>query len=323
MLRMADTERTDKKIARIAGGQHGLVTRAQLTEVGISRHSLRRRVDAGRLIAIGRQVFAIAGTPATWERDALAACLDRGPRAVLSHRSAALVWRLTEAKPETIEVTVPYGLSGRGNPVGVVVHRSRSLGSMDCLVVRGLPVTRLERTLVDLAAVAEADELTRCVNEALHRRLVSPAGVRAALVRLAPGGRRGRAQLRRILAPWLAGVESAAEADVLRAMARAGLPVPTTQFKVHAPSGHLVARVDFAWPGPKVALEVDGFRWHANPTMHAEDAARANRLAALGWVVLRTTPAEMATASQQVFAAVRRHLALDAPGRRETALPPG
>ena len=118
------------------------------------------------------------------------------------------------------------------------------------------------------------------------------------------------AQLRSILGPWLVGVESAAEAEVLRTLARAGLPAPTPQFEVFYPDGRLLARIDFAWPDHHLALEVDGFRWHANPAAQVEDAARANRLAALGWTVLRTTPAEMAAGNDQVIAAIRRHLGL-------------
>ncbi len=85
---------------------------------------------------------------------------------------------------------------------------------------------------------------------------------------------------------------------------------PDCATEVFYPDGRLLARIDFAWPNHHLALEVDGFRWHANPAAQVEDAARANRLAALGWTVLRTTPAEMAAGHDQVIAAIRRHLGL-------------
>ncbi len=72
--------------------------------------------------------------------------------------------------------------------------------------------------------------------------------------------------------------------------------------------GDFVARLDFAWPRHQLALEVDGFRYHANPASQVADAVRANQLAGLGWIVLRTTPSELAAGGQALLTALRHRL---------------
>jgi very-short-patch-repair endonuclease len=56
--------------------------------------------------------------------------------------------------------------------------------------------------------------------------------------------------------------------------------------------GRFVARVDFAWPEHKLALEYDGL-WHAEPGQFAKDRRRLNRLQAAGWRVVFVTAADL------------------------------
>jgi very-short-patch-repair endonuclease len=56
--------------------------------------------------------------------------------------------------------------------------------------------------------------------------------------------------------------------------------------------GRRVARVDFAWPERKVAVEYDGL-WHAEPGQFAKDRRRLNRLREAGWTVVFVTAADM------------------------------
>jgi hypothetical protein len=128
--------------------------------------------------------------------------------------------------------------------------------------------------------------------------------------RLAPGGRPGMAALRSLVKPWLGGhvLDSVAEGAFRRAICDAGLPTPVPQLEVSAGAGTPSFRLDFAWPAQMVALEVDGFRWHATPRACAQDSRRANLLAAMGWRVLRATPAELETGAAEVLAALRVEL---------------
>lgn len=321
---MTTTTSLGTTIGRLAARQYGLVTRSQLDEEGVSRHALRRAVLAGRVVQVGKHVYGVPGAPSSWERSALAACLDLGPGALLSHRSAAAVWDLGLGRGQAIHVTVPSSRRPRPASARVAVHRSRTLTDNDATFSGRLPVTTVERTLVDLAAILEAADLGKCAHNALCRRIVTPEQVGAAVDRLGPAGRTGIIHLRRVLVPWLSGngLESVAEGEVWRTIIAAGLPEPVTRYEVTSPDGEFVARLDFAWPGRRVALEVDGFRWHANPRSQVEDAVRANRLAALGWIVLRTTPAENAAGGADFVAALRYHLSRDLGGDEATRCGP-
>jgi hypothetical protein len=86
--------------------------------------------------------------------------------AVLSHRSAAALWGLVRWPP-TLELTAP---TDRRVP-GVHTHRSRNLEHVTTHY--GIPTTTPARTLLDLAEVLDPTSLTRAVNDARLRRLMS------------------------------------------------------------------------------------------------------------------------------------------------------
>ena len=70
-------------------------------------------------------------------------------------------------------------------------------------------------------------------------------------------------------------------------MRRGGLPAPLAQYRVFDEAG-FVARVDFAHPELRPAIEYDGL-WHGARTAFVDDRRRLNRLTAAGWVVLHVT----------------------------------
>ena len=96
------------------------------------------------------------------------------------------------------------------------------------------------------------------------------------------------------------------ETRVRLLMARGGLPAPVAQYVVRDARG-FVARVDFAWPGHRVAVEYDG-AWHAEPGQFARDRQRLNRLHAAGWTVVFVTAADRHRPAQ-LLASIRAALA--------------
>jgi hypothetical protein len=101
----------------------------------------------------------------------------------------------------------------------------------------------------------------------------------------------GSARVRQVcaLADGLAG--SPQETRLRLLVLRSGLPAPVAQHRVMS-GGREIARVDFAWPGRKVAVEYDGL-WHAEPGQFAKDRRRLNRLREAGWTVVFVTAADM------------------------------
>lgn len=73
-----------------------------------------------------------------------------------------------------------------------------------------------------------------------------------------------------------------------------GLPSPETEYRFH-PTRKF--RFDYAWPDAKVALEVEGGVWtggrHTRAAGFLKDVEKYNRAAAMGWRVLRCTPATL------------------------------
>jgi hypothetical protein len=180
-------------------------------------------------------------------------------------------------------VTVGRTASGRFG--GAKVHHA-TIESADRCVVADLPATTVARTLIDCAAQLGPSALNRLVDAAVGRSLVSPGRLRAAQRRAGPI--LGSARLSAALEPYTAGADpgSVAESHVLRLFSSWGLPAPETQYVIRDGRGRFVARVDFAWPRWRLALEYDGDEAHP-PRAWAADDRRQERMEDLGWRVER------------------------------------
>ena len=266
------------------------MTLAQACASGMSPDAAERRADIGAWRRVVAGVYALASSPPTWRQRVLAACLATGPGAVASHRTAAALWGLSGCAPGPVHVTIRRHLTHRS--AIATVHESRILPPGDVTTIDGIPVTRPARTLVDLAGCVPR-RAVEAVDDALCRRVVTLDRLERRH-RALGRGRRGARTLAAVLCMWQDGSEphEVAEARLLRRLAHAGLPMPQTQFDV-IDRGRFVARLDLAWPEHKVAVELDGFRWHASPRSFEHDRRRRNHLAVLGWTVLQATPGDL------------------------------
>ena len=182
------------------------------------------------------------------------------------------------------------------------VHRA---GRVDGTVRDRVPVSRPARMLVDLAGVVGGAVLEEAVDDVLCRRLVSLKRVRGAAD--AHGSGRGSRALRSVLEAWNGDALPAgvAEMRMVRELLAAGLPDPVRQHEIRA-DGELVARVDLAYPDERLAIELDGFRWHAGRGPFRSDRTRGNRIEAAGWRVLRAAPEDGGALCRAAAALVRR-----------------
>ena len=144
----------ERRIARIAANQHGVIAYAQLIWAGLSSPSVDRRVKAGRLHRLHRGVYAVGHTNLSQEGKWLAAVLACGEGAALSHESAAHLWSLSPKSPPYAHVTVPdHG--GRSKRKGIVLHRSTTITPTDVTLRRNIPVTTPARTKRDMGWATE------------------------------------------------------------------------------------------------------------------------------------------------------------------------
>jgi hypothetical protein len=185
-------------LVELARAQHGVVTREQLVGIGVSARAIDCRVAAGRLVRVHRGVYAVGLVPLSPDARALAAVLACGPGAVLGCRSAAILWGLAGGGQARWDVTAPARSGGRRGPDDVRLRRTRRLTADDVTTRRGIPVTTVARTLVDLAAT-DPLRIATAVHEAEVAELLDVRAVEAAIAR--HPGRAGTAALRAALGP--------------------------------------------------------------------------------------------------------------------------
>jgi len=299
-----------EELREFASNRHSVFTEADAARRGVSIDAVRRGVRSGGILRPQAGVFAFAGSPDTWERSILAACLAAGEDAVASHRSAARIWRLIEPHDDILEISVPRGSGPR--PQRTMVHRSGDLLRAHTTTRNRIPVTNPLRTMVDLAAVLPADKVEDALDAGLRwPSLFSVAAVRATLNQLAGKGRSGAGALRKVLEEREFGndvSDSDLEKRMNRLLRRAGLPKAAFHYRVCTPAGLFLAEVDFAYPEIKLAIEVDGFDVHGTPRAMAKDFVRQNGLVPYKWHVLRFTWGQVTDEPDVVAAAIRASL---------------
>jgi very-short-patch-repair endonuclease len=279
----------DRRVADLAAEQRALITQHQALECGWSRTTLHRRRMSGRIQAVYPGVFALAGAPPTWQQRLLGACLAIGRSGAASHRSAARLWGLLDGD-QPIEVSVPLARAPRLPDVSV--HRSTDLTPEQVVRRHGMPVTNPLRTMVDLGAVLGPEEVEVALERGLVARLYTVAAIENALDALARSGRSGCGVLRRVLDERALGTarpDGLLEPRMARLLRDADLPPAHFQHVVRDDGGRFIARVDFAYPASRLAVEVDGWATHASRGALQSDLDRQNRLLAAGWTPIRFT----------------------------------
>ncbi|MDQ1385053.1 MAG: hypothetical protein QOG65_2432 [Actinomycetota bacterium] len=201
---MSSSLAADARLAAVAATQAGVFARAQATAAGFSAAQIERRVRAGVWHRMFHAVYRHAGTPGSVGARQWGAILWAGQGSVLSHTSAAAIWRIPVVPGLAPEVLVTATRAPR--VAGVTVHRVTRLRAVDVVRVQGLPVTVPVRTLVDLAAVLAADDLRAALEHAFARDLVTVRAVVTGLDEMGSAGRPGAARLRVLLAAFGSGV---------------------------------------------------------------------------------------------------------------------
>lgn len=269
----------------LAHTQHGVVSRAQAAALGVAASTLSDQLLRHRWRRIHPGVFALPGSPQTFRQLVAAALVAAGPAAIACRRTAAHLlgcW----PEPEFVELFVP--LKQRPPRLrGVRVARTGSLRPRDRSKRDDLRLTTAPRTMIDLAAVVQPSVLRAVLIDARQRRLITYPRVAESLKGLGP--LRGIGELRRLL--WELDPErcdSVLEALVRELLRRHGIREPHPgPFPVQA--GSRTLHVDIAWPGRRVAIEVDGFAYHSKRSELDRDARRHNLLVLAGWRVLRVS----------------------------------
>lgn len=132
----------------LADRQHGVISRRQLLELGLSSDAIAHRLARGRLHQLHRGIYAVGRPKVSLHGKWMAAVLACGPEALLSHRSAAALWGLIDQRGAIVDVTVP-ATALRRRP-GIRAHRRGP--PLPRAEHEGVPVLSVAATLLDLAA---------------------------------------------------------------------------------------------------------------------------------------------------------------------------
>ena len=276
------TARDDVLVARTAARQHGVVSYAELVACGLSHDAIFVRVRNGRLHPLHKGVYAVGHANVTLDGCYLAAVKACGDGAVLCGRSAAVTLNIIRWEDRYPDVLV-LGDSAPQHP-RINGHRTSYLPREHVTMVRGIPVTTAERTLLDLAGVLSARALRRAVRQAQFLKLTTVRSLVAALH--GPGPRRGRKQLARIIGTEAAPTQSELEDIVLDLILRAGFVHPSVNAPLFLDGRRIVP--DLRWPRERLVIEADGPH-HDDPFERAADKERQRILEAHGYRVIRVT----------------------------------
>lgn len=290
----------DLALARLAEHQHSIFDVAALDQLGFSRDQRAQRVGTGRWVELHDGVYRMGGAPVTWRGGLLAACLAGGSHAVASHRSAASVWKVDGGDTRLRELLCPRWR--RSSEPGLIVHETKVLDPRDVTIIDGIPVTTIERTLLDLGAVRHALTVERAVETALRKELTTLTDLRSTVRRLGRRGRNGVGVLRRIIDerdPNRRLTESTMELHLLQVLRAHGLPEPVTQHEI-VHRGRFVARVDAAYPDLLIALEYESLDWHTGKAALIRDSARRNAVVAAGWCPVAVTVEDLRSGGHRV-----------------------
>ncbi|MDX6676761.1 MAG: hypothetical protein QOE31_813 [Solirubrobacteraceae bacterium] len=292
----------DRLIGLVAGRQHGVILREQLTELGLERGAIAYRRKRGLLRPLYDGAYLWGQITPTVDARALAAVAASGSGAVVSNLWSLALYGLRAPDDERVDITVA---GRRARSRGIRGHESAPLHHLDVRDIRGIPATAPARSLLDSASELSTRDLADVVELAQVKRLVTKRDM-AATLRRAP--RRAGAPALRALLDEPAFTRSRAERLLVRLLRVAKLPQPA--FNATAEG----FEVDALWRRQRVVLEFDSYTFHATRAAFERDRRKTAALTRGHYVVLRTTWREMTGESHALVARAAEALALSAGG---------
>ena len=277
-----------KPYDHIATRQLGLVTTAQLRDLGWTRAQVRHAVSRGLLQVVRTGVLRTAGSARTQEQAWLAAALAV-TSSFLSHCTATTIWGyLFFPSPDAIDL---LRVGSEPRLEGVRGHRTLHLPP-DHVTRRGaLAVTSAARTLVDSCGLVTEKQLRSAANDALRRRILTLPKLVRTVDEVPVSGRRAIVPVVEYLKTRVAGYDlgdSDPEVDLVEVLVAAGHPRPVQQIRVETAIG--TCFVDVGWPDVRVGYEYDSVEFHVERFHEDRDRLRALKRAGWDiWPITKTT----------------------------------
>jgi hypothetical protein len=245
-----------------------------LLAAGLSLAEIRQRLLTGALLREHPGVYRVGHRAPSVEARYLAAVWACGDDAVLSARAAAHLWGLIKGRAPAPEVIAPT----KRRVQGVLTRRGEHV---EATTHRGIPITTVPRTLVDLAAHLSLDALARACHEAGVLHDTTPRQVEAVLAKRPRA--KGAKRLRTVTSGDAPAMLSELERRFRKRLEDAGLPLPQTNKRAHG------RRVDCRWPDHRLTVELDSYRYHHSRHAWEQDRRREREARARGDEFRRST----------------------------------
>jgi very-short-patch-repair endonuclease len=231
----------------------------------------------------------------------MAAVLASGPRAVLSHQTAAALWGLRGYSGGAVHVT----LARKSTSLKRIRRHHSPLPADEVAVEEGIPVTSIHRTIYDLAATASADEVVAMIKEAEYLNLWDRLSLWDLLERYPAkrGSRTLRSSLKRITEEPTGRKRSRLEERFAPFLRRHRLPLPRFNDWILLEGKRY--RVDCHWPKRRLIVELDGWQGHGSRSAFQDDRARDRALKVAAYSVIHLTWAQLDSEATQVAADLR------------------
>jgi hypothetical protein len=271
-------------LTELARDQCGVVSRGQLTALGIEDRVVTRRDLAGLWRVVGPQVVAVhrgeLGRDARWWAAVLHASQVEpsvAPTAALSGLTALEAGGLTGFETKDVHVVVEHGREVDDLRVGalrIIVHETRLFRPDDIHPTLRPARLRLPRAVVESASSLVRDQPNRA--RSLLAAAVQQRLLRGDDLRIVAAGRRtlpGRRLILETISDAQGGAHSLPEMELLRGLRRAGLPEPRRQRRLQRADGTWYLDVDF--DTYLVTVEVNGLQHYEQTLREADDFRRA------------------------------------------------
>jgi len=286
----------DVHLRELAAAQADVVAAWQLVAAGWTRRQIEHQAETAAWTTVHQGVFALTHAPLTQRQLWFAATLTE-PDTFLSHESAALCFGFATRRCLLPTVTRP-GSGGPRRLDGVLAFRSRRLDG-ETARHEGIPLTTVERTLIDVSPHQSRVMTARDVREALRLGLTSPRLLAACLGR--HRGRRGTRVLWDLAERYgklpYTRTRSNAEARALEVLQDAGLAPQGVNRQIAG------AEADLVWFEQRRIVEIDGPQYHQ---FKDEDERKQRRWEAAGYDVRRITSGDVYAKPQLLVSLARR-----------------
>lgn len=286
-------------MANLAARQYGIVTRDQLTELGYTDRMVDHAVQAGRLQAWHRHVFAVGHGGLSPHGLCKAALMFRGEGALISHQSAIWLWGM-ERK---LEIPVNVSVRRRRRSEGAIgLHHCSTLRDEDFAKTERLPVTAVPRALLDYASTAKQYRLESAIDRADRLDLLDPTAVDRILDEVR--GHRGHGPLAKAMMIYreIGFTRSGGEKKLLAMLADAGVPRPAVNNVIEG------YELDFFWERERFAVELDSWEHHRSRRSLEEVRERQSHLAMVGIETITITGTRLKHEPDEVADRIAEHL---------------